>query len=719
MYIDLAMQELWSAASYEPHLLSLPFAFAPVAMFVVIAYALVMRGEPVLRAWMLLHFFCLMPYSLTMALNPSVVSPAAMEVMFRVSAAFIPMAAAAGAGFQFHIIGKSAQARWYVWGCVALCVVWIIAGSMTGAIANGIQRLPVGLWYAKAGPYGWLALVMCAVCSLPGYYFLIQTTLRAKSGPFRTQLRFVLAANFVTYFGLSDAGLAYGVGVFPLGWLLLTIGSVLVARALVVEDLLRVRAIDTTAPRLVMHFTLALLLGWVVLGLLGDWAPWWLVTICLAVVFASVRTAIAVIGLINRGTRGEQSTLDRLLNQLVTRARPLESESAVAALAIDVIELGIGTRVDVLVAAADDYGWATATGTKLADDQAPDPLLGAWLAEHRSALFADDLSSVPDDLHDLLRQLFERRGARALVPVASHDELLAIVLLPAVSKRVLGRELVFLERASNGLGEALVHARMAQRAAARAKIAREVELAATVQAQLLPGKGPHIHGDITVVGSWLPAARCAGDFWCLYPLAEDRVLIAIGDVTGHGVASAMVTAAASAAVDVCVRRFGAAVDLVDVITALDAAVRRVGGGQLNMTCFAAILDPNHGEVRFVSCGSTAPYLVRLGDDVELQALVGRGNPLGGSGVIAPKVLQKPLRAGDLVVWYTDGVIEAQDPAGEPFGDRRLQRMLRKLERANMTPGGVHDLIHAGVAAHRAGRQRGDDETLVIAQWRAA
>jgi hypothetical protein len=37
----------------------------------------------------------------------------------------------------------------------------------------------------------------------------------------------------------------------------------------------------------------------------------------------------------------------------------------------------------------------------------------------------------------------------------------------------------------------------------------------------------------------------------------------------------------------------------------------------------------------------------------------------------------------------------------------------------MTPGGVHDLIHAGVAAHRAGRQRGDDETLVIAQWRAA
>src|SRR5689334_15529800 len=89
------MQELWSSTSYEPHLLSLPFAFAPAAMLVVIAYALVMRGEPVLRAWMLLHFAALMPYSIMMTLSPSFVSATAAEAMFRVAAAFIPMAAAA------------------------------------------------------------------------------------------------------------------------------------------------------------------------------------------------------------------------------------------------------------------------------------------------------------------------------------------------------------------------------------------------------------------------------------------------------------------------------------------------------------------------------------------------------------------------------------------------------------------------------------------------
>jgi sigma-B regulation protein RsbU (phosphoserine phosphatase) len=260
---------------------------------------------------------------------------------------------------------------------------------------------------------------------------------------------------------------------------------------------------------------------------------------------------------------------------------------------------------------------------------------------------------------------------------------------------------------------------MAHRAAQRAALAREVELAATVQAQLLPATGPHVHGDLTVVGSWLPATRCAGDFWGVYPLGDHRVLVAIGDVTGHGVASATVTAAAAAACDVTVRRHGTALELTQLVTALDAAVRRVGGGQLAMSCFAAILDPEAREIRFVSCGHTSPYLCRLGDEaIELHALVGRGNPLGGGSPPAPKVQQKQLRAGDLVVWYTDGVIEAQDPAGEPFGDRRLQRMLRKLDRGKLTAKAVHTVIHAAVAAHRSTRPRSDDETLVIAQWGA-
>ena len=66
------MQELWSSASYEAHLLSLPFALAPAAMLIVIAYAAVMRGSPTLRLWLLGHCLSLLPYAVVMMLSPSI-----------------------------------------------------------------------------------------------------------------------------------------------------------------------------------------------------------------------------------------------------------------------------------------------------------------------------------------------------------------------------------------------------------------------------------------------------------------------------------------------------------------------------------------------------------------------------------------------------------------------------------------------------------------------
>ncbi|MBV8760329.1 MAG: SpoIIE family protein phosphatase [Deltaproteobacteria bacterium] len=708
--------ELWSSASYEPHLLSLPFAFAPAAMLIVIAYALVMRGEPKLRAWMLAHFVALMPYSLTMALSPSLRSPAAALTAFRAAGSFIPLAAAAGAGFQLTMLGKRGPWRVFVWAGVVVASAWAILGLTTDVLVDDVHWLPPGFWYAKAGSLVWASLASTLLISGPTFALMTIAAFREQPGEERRQLRFVLAANYVTYAGLTDVALAYGIGWFPLGWFLSGVGSVLVARALVVEDLLRVRAIDTTAPQLVLHFTVAVLFGWLMLGVLGH-VTWWGMGIALSLSYLGVRTTIATVGLINRGARGGEGPLERLLDQLVVRARALTSEPDVARLAIDIVELGLGVKIDVLIAQAEDYGWTDAAGVRLPDEAAPDPLLGAWLGEQRGALWPEH-PGIPDDLREPLRGLLAKRG-RTLIPATAHDELLALIIVPATHP-VRGRSLAFLEQTAVRLGEALVHARMAHRAEQRAALAREVELAAVVQQQLLPKPGPHVYGDLTIVGSWLPATRCAGDFWGVYSLGDKRVLVAIGDVTGHGVASATVTAAAAAACDVAVRRHGSALDLTQLVTMLDAAVRRVGGGQLSMTCFAAILDPDASEVRFVSCGHTSPYVCRAGETsepaIELHALVGRGNPLGGGSAPAPKVQQKQLRAGDLVVWYTDGVIEAKDPAGEAYGDRRLQRMLRKLDRNQLTAPAVHTVIHAAVAAHRGSRPRGDDETLVVAQW---
>jgi serine phosphatase RsbU (regulator of sigma subunit) len=725
------MHELWSSASYEPHLLSLPFAYAPAAMLVVITYAIVMRGAPVLRTWFLLHSISLLPYAITLTVSPSILTRGAATEWFRIGASCIPMAAACGSGFQLALLGRAARTRVLSWVMIAVAAAWIVVGSSTHLVIDDVRWLPAGLWFGNAGPWAWATLLTTVVMSGFGFIPLMQAAFRMPPGHERRQIRQTLIANSLTYAGLIDVTLGYGHGVFPVGWILVGTGSLLVVRALVVEDLLRVRAVDTSAPKLVMHFAGAVLLGWVTLTLLGPTTPWWMAALNLSLCYASVRVIYSVVGLVNRGARGGEGPLDRLLTQLITRARPMRSGTEVAQLAIDVIELGLGVRPDVFLASADDWGWSTATGERLDDANAPDPLLGSWLLEQRGAIFADELElRVPEDLRGLLAPLFALHEARALVAVANHDELLAMIAVPATGPRLRGRALWFLERSGERLGEALLHARLARRAAEHAEVAREVELAATVQAELLPPQALQTIGDLALIGSWQPASRCAGDFWGVYPLGDGRVLVAIGDVTGHGVASAMVTAAACGALDVAVRHDREKVELGALMSALDSVVRRIGGGELAMTCAAAIVDPKAREIRFVSCGHAAPYLCRAkpqvpgpaaiddsvpGSMIELHALVARGNPLGSGTPERPKIVQRTLQPGDVLVWYTDGVIEANDPAGEAFGDRRLQRLLRRVDRAHLTPLAVHDLVHASVAAHRAGRPLADDETLVVAQ----
>lgn len=730
---------MWSASSYEAHLLSLPFALAPAALLIVIAYTAVMRGAPALRGWLLAHCLALLPYSVAMMLSPSVVDPDVAEQLFRIGVSSIPMAAATGTGFQLAMIRQHRKYRWGIWFLVANAAAWLVISPATDAVIGSVVWHGA-FWYVEAGPYAWVGIVHTVFLSIGGFLAMTRAAWTMAPSDERRQLRTVLAANLVTYAGLVDVGLAYGIGVFPLGWLLSGVGSLIVVRALVVEDLLRVRAVDTSAPLLVAHFAAGVTLGWIALVLIAegtqDALPWWVVALVLALAFAAMRASIATIGLVTRGARRNEGPLDRLVLQFVARTRDVRPEvqvsrmrtvGAVAAearepaaqigqLAVDMIELGVGVRPTVLLASEEDWGWTTELGARLGDERAPDPLLVSWLAEHPGFVFLDDLEPVPDDLRELLLPLFAAHGARALLPIRSSDELLGLVTLPADARRLRGNELEFLARIADRAAEALLHARMTKRATHRAALAREVELAAAVQSELLPGKGPHVIGDLTVVGSWQPATRCAGDFWGLYPLGDGRVLVAIGDVTGHGVASAMVTAAAVGACEVSVRRGGRSLDLIELVAALDGAVRRVGGGQLAMTCFAAILDPAARNVTYVSCGHTTPYLCHPTEaKVELHALVARGNLLGVGVPTAPRLLTRSLDPGDVLVCYTDGVIEAQDPSGKPFGDRRLQQLLRRLDRTRLAPGIVHDLIQAGVSAHRAGQPLADDETVVVAR----
>jgi serine phosphatase RsbU (regulator of sigma subunit) len=91
-----------------------------------------------------------------------------------------------------------------------------------------------------------------------------------------------------------------------------------------------------------------------------------------------------------------------------------------------------------------------------------------------------------------------------------------------------------------------------------------------------------------------------------------------------------------------------------------------------VTCFYAVLDPETGRLRYANAGHDLPYLRHGGDIEELRA---RGMPLGLMPGIGYEQKELVLEAGNSVLFYSDGLVEAHDPEGEMFGFPRLQRLI--------------------------------------------
>jgi serine phosphatase RsbU (regulator of sigma subunit) len=712
------MDRLWDPSSYELRVLSAPFALALAALTSMIVYAVLMRGAAVLRAWFLAHVLAVAPYAVAVAVAASTTDPVVATGLFRVGAAFIPLAAATGIGFQLTLVGLARARRTALFFAVVAGIAWVPIGLFSDSVIAGVRWLSIGMWFATPGALAPVTLASVVAVAALGFVPLYRFIRREPDAARRRLWTRAFWANAITAAGLVDVAIAYGLGGVPIAWFFISVGSALTLRTLVVDDLLRVRDVDTRVPWVLLYLALLTLSGWAVVELVGRDLPWWVVSLAILAAFLGIRVSMAVIGLVNRGGRRPEGPIERLLGQLGARSA-LRDPVEIAHRVVEVTELAIGLTPAVILPASGDWSWRTPDGARLSERETPDPLLLGWLAEHRDAVFRDELDLAVDaDLRPALETLFAAHAAAALVPLASRDELVGLLLVPARAKGRLRRaDADFLGQLAPRAAAALVHARMAAEAREREALEVELELAGAIQAGFVPPAAPHTAGPVTVLGSWYPATRCGGDFWSLHPLPGGVTLVAIGDVTGHGVAAAMVTAAARGAIEVAIRRYAGAgePDLLGILGCLDLAVRRCADGRRYLTCFLAVLDPARREVRFASAGHVSPYLCRPGDGgLELSALVARGNPLGaGDGVVA-KVVTRPLLPGDVLVWYTDGLIEGRDASGQPFGDRRMQRLLRQLDPARLEVRSVHDAIVAATTAHRGGIRHDDDVTLVVA-----
>jgi serine phosphatase RsbU (regulator of sigma subunit) len=243
---------------------------------------------------------------------------------------------------------------------------------------------------------------------------------------------------------------------------------------------------------------------------------------------------------------------------------------------------------------------------------------------------------------------------------------------------------------------------------------KRMDLAAEMQWSLLPPLSFEVNGT-ALSGLVEPAYEVGGDAFD-YAYNRGVLDLALFDTIGHGVGSATLAALAVGAYRQSRRR---GKDLPDVAHDIDAALRSYPATPVFTTALLARLDTRSGSLAWITCGHPQPFLTRDGACLPDNPDVVPGVPagLGDLGRLIGSHNETALQPGDGVLLFSDGVVEAHGPTGEPFGDDRLRDLLAREHRANLS---AQETIRRLVKASmdHAGHRLHDDATMLYLRWAA-
>ena len=277
---------------------------------------------------------------------------------------------------------------------------------------------------------------------------------------------------------------------------------------------------------------------------------------------------------------------------------------------------------------------------------------------------------------------------------------LALMLLLAVGALLTRREIVY---------EYEDLAPHVKRIVERERVKAEIDAANRIQAALLPMESPELAG-ATVASHYRAATEIGGDYFDFLPQPDGKIGIAFGDVSGHGLTSGIVMAMAKAALLVQLNNDASPRTVMNV---LNDIVIRTAPRRILMTFFFGLLDPRGQVLRFSSAGHLDPYVYRANEG-RLEALSSWGFPLGVRRRDAFREHSVAFSAGDRLVLYSDGLIEALDDDGEPFGFDRFERTI--VESGHLSADGMKKNLLAAVKKFTHNRPPEDDQTLVVVSF---
>ncbi len=225
----------------------------------------------------------------------------------------------------------------------------------------------------------------------------------------------------------------------------------------------------------------------------------------------------------------------------------------------------------------------------------------------------------------------------------------------------------FGDAASISIEKAMLHKQLME----QMLVGRQLETAREVQAKLLPGQSPELIG-YDICGSCIPTDEIGGDYFDYIPLSDDRLGLAVADVSGHGIPSALVMTAFRALLRTEARRL---VQPADIASRINQLLPEFTGEKHYVTLLYAELDAPTGNLTYITCGHPLPLLIHANGDVE--QFTNHNPALGIFQNVAYNDENINLAPGDILVLFTDGVVELMDQNDQTFGMQRLVEVIRE------------------------------------------
>lgn len=344
----------------------------------------------------------------------------------------------------------------------------------------------------------------------------------------------------------------------------------------------------------------------------------------------------------------------------------------------------------------------------------PDEGVTGWVFSNAAALLAESESDLPPGVW--LTPSGGRESAILSLPLMSaplsgRDGVLGVITMCGRGGRVFTSEdLKLLQTAASQAAVAVRNTQLVAQVKEAETLRREMEMAAAIQARLLPQSHPDVPG-LEMAGWYRPATVIGGDYYDFIPAGPGGVYYLVADISGHGLASALFMSNARSATRALLRTGMTPAALAEALN--ERMCEDAGDSGMFLTAVLGHYDTRRHSTVLSICGHTTPIVVRASGAIVTPE--GGAPPIGMLPVLGAEEARVELGPGDLLFLYTDGLIESRNRRGEMFGAARVVSLLgRHRHKALQAIAGA---LYEAVREFADGADLEDDLTMVLLRRR--